>query len=193
MTVAPKKASYEDLLGREEGERAEILAGEIRVQPAPLPRHSRAQGALRRFIGGPYDDDDGFGGPGGWWILLEVDVRLDAHEVVRPDLAGWRRKRLARPWDLLPLDVTPDWICEILSPSNVATDRVYKRNLYARSGVPFFWLVDPEARILETLRLQDGVWLDAGTYDDSASVRAAPFDDVELEVARLFPPVDEQA
>ncbi|MEM6791617.1 MAG: Uma2 family endonuclease [Myxococcota bacterium] len=191
MTVAPKKASSEDLLGREEGERAEILAGEIRVQPAPRPRHSRAQGALRRFIGGRTTMTTGLRA-GRWWILLEVDVRLDAHEVVRPDLAGWRRKRLARPWDLRPLDVTPDWTCEILSRSNVATDRVYKRNLYARSGVPFFWLVDPQARILETLRLRDGVWLDAGTYDDSASVRSAPFDDVLLEVARLFPPVAEQ-
>lgn len=65
MSRAPKKATYDDLLALEDGVRAEILGGEIRVMPAPLPRHSRAQGALRRFIGGPYDDDDGFGGPGG--------------------------------------------------------------------------------------------------------------------------------
>jgi hypothetical protein len=30
--------------------------------------------------------------------------------------------------------------------------------------------------------------VDAGTYDDKAVVRALPFDDVELEVGRLFPP-----
>jgi Uma2 family endonuclease len=158
------------------------------VLPAPLPRHSRAQGAIRRFIGGPFDDDDGFGGPGGWWILLEVDIEPEVHEIVRPDLSGWRRERLTRPWDTRPLRVTPDWICEVLAPSNVATDRVYKRNLYAKAGVPYFWLVDPAARTLETLRLQDGAWVDAGTYDDKAVVRALPFDDVELEVGRLFPP-----
>lgn len=115
-------------------------------------------------------------------------MRLEAHEVVRPDLSGWRRERLPRPWDLRPVDVTPDWVCEVLSPSNAATDRVHKRNLYARAGVPFFWLVDPAERTLETLRLRDGVWMDAGTYDETATVRAAPFDGIELEVARLFPP-----
>lgn len=188
MSLAPKMATYADLLALGDDVRAEILGGELRVAPAPLPRHSRAQGALRRFIGGPYDDDDGFGGPGGWWILLEVDVELAAHDIVRPDLAGWRRGRLQSPWDTRPLTVTPDWICEVLSPSNVATDRVYKRNLCAKAGVSFFWMLDPTARTLETLRLQDGVWVDSGSYDDTATVRVAPFEAVELAVARLFPP-----
>lgn len=188
MSLAPQMATYEDLVALEDGVRAEILGGEVRVAPAPLPRHSRAQGALRRFIGGPYDDDDGFGGPGGWWILLEVDVELGTHDVVRPDLAGWRRAQLPDPWDTRPLRITPDWICEVLSPSNVATDRVYKRNLYAKVGVSHFWMLDPLARTLETLRLQAGVWVDSGTYDDTATVRIPPFEEVELEVARLFPP-----
>ena len=189
MSLAPKMATYSDLLALGEAVRAEVLGGELRVAPAPLPRHSRAQGALRRFIGGPYDDDDGFGGPGGWWILLEVDVELAAHDIVRPDLAGWRRERLQSPWDTRPLKVTPDWICEVLCSSNVATDRVYKRNLYASAGVAYFWMLDPTARTLEALRLQDGVWVDSGSYDDSATVRIAPFEEVELEVARLFPPI----
>ncbi|MEZ4374547.1 MAG: Uma2 family endonuclease [Polyangiaceae bacterium] len=156
--------------------------------PHRCPGHSRAQGALRRFIGSPYDDDDGFGGPGGWWILLEVDVELAAHDMVRPDLAGWRRERLQSPWDTRPLKVTPDWICEVLCSSNVATDRVYKRNLYASAGVAYFWMLDPTARTLEALRLQDGEWVDSGSYDDTATVRIAPFEAVELAVARLFPP-----
>ena len=60
-----------------------------------LPKHSKAQRALGRFVGGPFDDDDGRGGPGGWWIFVEVDVALSVHDIVRPDLAGWRRERLA--------------------------------------------------------------------------------------------------
>ena len=39
----------------------------------------------------------GRGGPGGWWILLDVDVRLSPHDIVRPDVSGWRRERLADP------------------------------------------------------------------------------------------------
>lgn len=188
MEAARALATYDDLLALGEGEKAEILAGGIVVAPAPLPRHAKAQGALARAIGGPFDEDDGRGGPGGWWILLEVDVRLSPHDIVRPDLAGWRRERLPEPWDQRPIDVVPDWICEILSPSNAAVDRVTKRSLYAAAGVRFDWIVDPAERTLEALALSGATWTDVGAYDDGAIARVPPFDAVELEVSRLFPP-----
>jgi Uma2 family endonuclease len=142
------------------------------------------------MIGGPYDDDDGRGGPGGWWILLEVDVRFGLHDVVRPDLAGWRRERLPSPWDVRPIDVVPDWVCEVLSPSNAPHDRVRKRALYARHGVPYYWIVDPTGRTLEALRLDPatGAWIEVGAYDDQSTAGIAPFEAVALEVGRLFPP-----
>jgi Uma2 family endonuclease len=183
---ARKPAVYEDLLSMPEGTRAEIIAGEIITQPAPRPRHAKSQGALRRFLGGPYDDDDGFGGPGGWWIFVEVDVRL-GREVVRPDLSGWRRPRLPDP-DVRPIDVVPDWICEIVSASNAAHDRVTKRRLYAEHGVAHYWLVDPDERTLEALVLERGRWLDGGSFDEQDSARVPPFDDVEIPVGRLFLP-----
>lgn len=116
-------ATYAELLAFGEQERVEIVSGDLVAAPAALPRHSRAQGALRRWVGGPFDDEDGLGGPGGWWILLEVDIRLGAHDIVRPDLAGWRRERLIDPWDVRPIEIVPDWICEVTSPSNPAYDR----------------------------------------------------------------------
>jgi Uma2 family endonuclease len=189
-----KRATYADLLALPEDVRAEIIAGEIVFEgengtsPAALPRHSKVQGAARRFLGGPFDDDDGRGGPGGWWIFVEVDVALGEHEIVRPDLAGWRRERLPRPGTTCPIDVVPDWVCEIISPSTAARDRVTKRALYARSGVPHYWLIDPETRVLEALALRDGAWVDVGAYDDSATARIAPFEAIELELGRLFLP-----
>ncbi len=190
MIPARKRAGYDDLLALPEGVKGEIFAGSLVTAPAPLPEHSRAQGALRRFVGGPFDDDDGRGGPGGWWILLEVDVRLAPTDIVRPDLAGWRRDRLPQPWGVRPIEVTPDWVCEIVSPSNAAYDRVRKRRLYAEHAVPFFWLVDPAARTLEALRWDPATktWADAGAYDEGAIARIAPFEGIELEVGRLFPP-----
>lgn len=116
--AASRFATYEDLLALPEDTRAEVLSGHVVALPGPSPRHSRAQGALRRLIGGPYDDDDGRGGPGGWWILIEVDVRLAPHDIVRPDLAGWRRERLPSPWDERPIEVAPDWIGEVISSHN---------------------------------------------------------------------------
>jgi Uma2 family endonuclease len=146
------------------------------------------QRAIGGFVGGPFHDDDGRGGPGGWWIFLEVDVALSEHDILRPDLAGWRRERLPEPGDTRPIEIVPDWICEVLSPSTALRDRVTKRALYAKSGVAHYWLVDPEARVLEALTLRDGIWVEVGVYDDSATARIAPFEAIELELSRLFLP-----
>lgn len=185
---APKRATYEDLLALEEDARAEILDGALAMTPAPLPRHSKVQGAIRRFIGGPFDDDHGCGGPGGWWIFFEVDVRFGPHDIVRPDVAGFRRERLERPGSVRPIEVTPDWICEVVSPSSAARDRTLKRNLYARHHVPYYWIVDPESRTLEALELEGGRWVELGAWDDTATVAIDPFSAVPLEVGRLFLP-----
>jgi Uma2 family endonuclease len=189
-TPAPKLATFADLLALPADVRAEVLAGEIVTSPAPRPRHSHVQRSAGRFIGGPFHDDDGRGGPGGWWIFVEVDGALGPHDVVRPDLAGWRRERLPRPGSVRPIEIVPDWICEVLSPATAARDRVHKRNLYARAGVPHYWLIDPGARVLEALTLRDGAWLEAGVYDDASVARIAPFEAIELEVGRLFLPRD---
>lgn len=188
MKAAAARATYETLLGLPEDVRAEVVGGQVVVAPSPLPEHGRAQRAIGRFIGGPFDDDDDRGGHGGWWILPEVDVRLGSHDIVRPDVAGWRRERLPSPWGQRPLEVVPDWVCEIVSPSNAAHDRVTKRRLYASHGIPHYWLVDPVARTLEALRLDGGVWLELGVFGDGDLAHIEPFAAVELDVGRLFPP-----
>lgn len=191
--VASRLATYADLLAYPEDVRAEVLGGVVETSPAPLPRHSKAQGALRSFVGGPFDDDDGFGGAGGWWIFIEVDVALGHHDIVRPDLAGWRRERLPDPGDKRPITVAPDWVCEIVSPTSAHRDRVKKRDLYARSGVSHYWLVDVDVRTLEAFQLEGERWLLIGNYGDDAVVRIAPFEAIELPVGRLFLPQPEVA
>jgi Uma2 family endonuclease len=190
MDPAQKLATYDDLLRLPDDVRAEIVDGVVVTTPPPAPEHSRTQRAIGRFIGGPFDDDDGRGGPGGWWIMTEVDVEFSLHRVLRPDVAGWRRERFPEPWGNRPVPVVPDWTCEVLSASKPAHDRVLKRRLYAESGVPFYWIVDPAARTLEALRLdkETGAWIEVGAYDDESVARIAPFEAVELEVGRLFLP-----
>jgi len=169
------------------------VAGQVITAPAPLPRHSNAQRALGRFVGGPFHDDDGRGGPGGWWIFGEVDVELTEHDVVRPDVAGWRRERLPDPGAQRPIRVVPDWVCEVTSPTSASRDRVVKRQLYAVHGVLHYWIVDPEARTLEALEPKAGRWTELGAWDDAAVAAIPPFEAVPLEVGRLFLPKSDDA
>jgi Uma2 family endonuclease len=164
---------------------------QIITAPAPLPKHSRAQRSLSRFIGGPFDDNDGRGGPGGWWIFVEVDIAFGQHDVVRPDLAGWRRERLIDPGEQRPITVRPDWTCEVLSPSTAARDKVQKRQLYAEHSVPHYWIIDADARTLEAFSLENGRWVLVGSYDEHACVAISPFDAIEIEIERLFLPRSE--
>jgi Uma2 family endonuclease len=85
---------------------------------------------------------------------------------------------LPAPWDMRPIDVAPDWVCEILSPSNASLDRVRKRRIYAAQAVAWYWIVDPAERTLEALRLSGERWVPTTTAPPRG----------ELDVARLFPP-----
>lgn len=79
-------------------------------------------------------------------------------------------------------------MCEILSPSNTRWDRAIKLPLYARIGVPFAWLIDPDGQTLEVLRNESGRWLVTHTFVDSALVRAEPFDAIEFSLSTLWIP-----
>jgi Uma2 family endonuclease len=185
VTAATKLATYADLVALPEDVKAEVLGGELVTQPGPTFGHQRAQARMSRYLGGFFDDDDQ--GPGDWYIVVDIDVRFTAHDIVRPDVVGWRRQRLAGDRQRLPIDVVPDWICEILSPSSTKRDRLHKFQLYARHGVPHYWLVDPVARLLEAYALDGGQWKSIGVYDETAHARVAPFEALELPVGRLFP------
>lgn len=104
-----------------------------------------------------------------------------------PDLAGWRTERFVAP-ENGPYVVTPDWICEVLSPGTVRTDRIEKMPLYAVHGVRHLWLLDPVAQTLEVYRLQDGSWMSVATYGGDAKVRAEPFDAIELNLTLVWGP-----
>jgi Uma2 family endonuclease len=69
--------------------------------------------------------------------------------VVVPDLGGWRRERLPRLPEQAFFSIAPDWVCEVLSPSTAAMDRVKKLNIYAREAVSHVWFVDPIACLRE--------------------------------------------
>jgi Uma2 family endonuclease len=181
---APKRrATYEDLLGVPDRFVAEIVDGELFATPRPAPRHAAASSGLGGALHGPFDR--GRGSPGGWRILDEPELHLGP-DVLVPDLAGWRRERLPALPEEAYFSVPPDWVCEVVSPSTAAPDRVKKLSIYPRERVSHVWLVDPIARTLEVLRLEDGRWTIVGTWAQADVVRAEPFEALELELTLLW-------
>jgi Uma2 family endonuclease len=180
---ARKRATYADVEALPDHVVGEILAGDLYASPRPRFRHARAAGWLDRRLGPPFDE--GSGGPGGWWIFIEPELHL-GEDVVVPDLAGWRRERLPVFPDVAYLELAPDWICEILSPSTERIDRGLKLQIYAREGVPHLWLLNPDARTLEVFRLQGDEWVVSAVYTGETPMRAEPFEAMELDLKTLW-------
>lgn len=180
-------ATVADLMAIPADERFhEILAGELVRKATPSGEHGDAQSALAVRIKGPFQRRPGGKLPGGWWIYTEVEVELAPNHVYRPDVVGWRRERVPERPTGTPITLRPDWICEVLSPSNPGTDRVTKLNHYHRFEVPHYWIVDPMEESLSVFRWTPDGYLLVLAADREARVRAEPFEAVEISVGALF-------
>jgi hypothetical protein len=180
---ARRPANYDDLVALGDGVIGEIIAGELHASPRPAGRHAVAGAALGGTLVPPFHFGDG--GPGGWWILFEPEIHL-GNDVLVPDFGGWRRERMPNPPQDAFIDLRPDWVCEILSPSTARLDRIRKLPAYAAASVPHVWLIDPAAKTLEVLRLESGRWLVVGLHAGDDVVRAEPFDAIEVRLGRLW-------
>ena len=180
---ARRRATYEDLRAVPAHLVAEILNGELITSPRPAPRHARAASSLGGELYGPFDR--GRGGPGGWIILDEPELHLHT-DVLVPDIAGWRRERMPELPASNAFELSPDWLCEVLSPSTAAVDRTEKLPIYAREQVPHVWLIDPVLQTLEALRLDGASYRNVGAWRGTAVVHCEPFESLALKLADLW-------
>lgn len=187
MVAAPRKrpATYDDVLAAPEHMVAEIIDGELILSPRPGPAHANAGTVIGADLNGPFQR--GRGGPGGWWILFEPELHLEAigHPIV-PDQAGWRVERMPELPTTAYFTIAPDWVCEVISKSTEAIDRAKKMPVYAAAGVKHVWLVNPIAKTLEIYRRAEVGWHLVKTFSDDgtgALIRAEPFDAIELDLA----------
>lgn len=182
----PQPATVAELLAiPEERRRHELIDGELIEKSIATGRHGGAQAKTTAKLD-PYNRRAGRGGPGGWIIATEVQIRFAADQAPRPDVAGWRRERM----DTLPADpvitVIPDWICEILSPSNATNDTVRKKRLYYRHRVTHYWIIDPIGESLTVYRWTPDGYLEVLAAERSERVRAEPFEAIDLLVGVFF-------
>jgi Uma2 family endonuclease len=185
MVVARKpRATYADLLALPDNVVGELIGGTLYASPRPAPRHFLASSALGEELGPPFKR--GRGGPGGWMIADEPELRLGDDTLV-PDLGGWRRERMPQtPIDRAYITLAPDWVAEVLSPSTAALDRREKLRVYAREHVPHVWFIDPTPQTLEVLVLDGESYRVSQVESGDAKVRAQPFDAIELDLSILW-------
>jgi Uma2 family endonuclease len=182
--LARKMVTYEDLYSIPENTTGQIIDGELIVNPRPSRKHVHTASALGGEVMPPYHFGRS-GGPGGWVILDEPEIKLGQNIVV-PDLAGWKRERFPATEETNWISIPPDWVCEVLSPSTLRVDKIRKMPIYAQNGVQYFWLIDPLAKTLDIYRLESGRWAVAGFFFDDDKVRAEPFQELEIELSNLW-------
>lgn len=131
-----------------DGNRYEVVEGELLVTPSPATQHQRAVGALHLALGN-YLKTQG----GAEVFLSPADVEFDVRTLVQPDLFVLPiiEGRKLRSWD----EITSLLLAiEVLSPRTARHDRLTKRLLYQRQGIEY-WIVDIEAQIVERWRPGD--------------------------------------
>lgn len=189
--AARKLATFDDLRSLpESGRRFELIDGMIEPRGAASAPHGAAQQRLAESIG-PFGRRPSGRTPGGWWIMTEVDIFFDAQNTLRPDVVGWRRDRVPqRPAERV-VEVRPDWVCEILS-TNRRHDLIAKKRIYHRHQVPHYWIIDPDEEMLTVFRWTQEGYLEVSFGERGDTVRAEPFEAIEIRIGALFGDDDEE-
>jgi Uma2 family endonuclease len=106
-------------------------------------------------------------------------------EIFRHDVLGFRRDRQPERPTGVPVEIPPDWVCEVLSTSTARTDPVKKQRTLHLHGIAHYWIVDPEHETLTVYQHHSDGYL-AVTTGVGDVVRAEPFEALELDVGELF-------
>jgi Uma2 family endonuclease len=175
------KLTYEDYVELpDDGRRYEILDGELEVSPAPAPLHQRVLRNLS-FALHAHTQARGLGNV----YFAPVDVILAPTTVVQPDAIFVASGRDAIV-TARGVEGPPDLVVEILSPWSVRRDRVTKAAVYARAGVRHYWLVDPEARIIEIYEAGGEAYQLVATHGAAGVVRTGLFPELELDLSLVW-------
>jgi Uma2 family endonuclease len=175
-----KKLTYSDYakIPAEPGFQHEVIDGILLRDPSPSCQHQRVSRRLQRILEDYFYEKD----PQGEVFNAPLDLNLDAHTVVQPDLMYLPGSRPARND---PVDSIPELIVEILSPTSGRKDRVLKLNHYQLSGIPHYWILDPEDGLVEAYELRDGLYVSVvraceGIFSHSS------FPDFSFNIDELF-------
>lgn len=164
----------------DDGRRFELLDGVLEEMSGANLKHQRVIGRLYLLLHGALQTT-GLGEV----LFAPFDVVLGERTVLQPDLIFIRRENSEV---LNPRNArgAPDLVIEVLSESTRRKDMIRKARLYARAGVGWYWVADPEIDRLEFLRLEGDAYVVAARGDAPEIVDAPGFPGVRIALADLF-------
>jgi Uma2 family endonuclease len=182
MATTLKRLTYLDLdviPEEQEGDRHELIDGELVVTPVPVMKHQRVS---RNLV---YALDDHVRHQGlGEVHSAPTGVRLADDNLLIPDACFVSHARLGIIGDKT-IDGPPDLVVEILSPGTRRRDLGLKRNIYARFSVPEYWIVDPDAQTVTVLTLVNDQYEEISPNADG-TVRSLVLPDLNLTFEAVF-------
>ena len=173
------KLTYDDYVQfPSDGKRHEIIDGDHYVTPAPETYHQRISRLIQYQLMQQIEDK-GLGEV----YNAPTDLQFSQIDVVQPDLIVVlaAKRRIITPTKIKGV---PDLVVEILSRSTRKRDRGLKKELYQRSGVPEYWVVDPEDHTVEQYLLDAGSYQLAGKEEETIAYRRLP--DVSVDLRKIW-------
>jgi Uma2 family endonuclease len=187
MTAAPTEAlvgphTWEEFVLLQEDDLRELIDGELVEVEVPKRRHERLVmvigGALRAWARERL---------AGQVLGSGYKIRITEKRGVMPDVQFFRSGNIPPAHQEEGLtEGHPDLVVEVVSPSSRRYDRVLKTRWYASIGVPEYWIVDPEARTVERLVLDQGRWSIATTAAGDEAFEPPSFEGLRLEARELW-------
>lgn len=180
---AHKLKTIDDLMDAlKADERLELINGEIVKRPMARFEHGQVQFNLGDELGQLRRKGSG---DGGWWFAAEVSVKYSEHQVPCHDMAGWRKERVPKKPSGV-VTISPDWVCEIVSPGHISKDTVQILNILKDNKVPYYWIIDPEEKALTVYQFVEDGYKVIASIQEQSKVRLEPFPELEFDLAYIF-------
>ena len=164
----------------DDGNRYEVIDGDLYMTPPPIVIHQRGAGNLYGFLWQHVRAHST-----GEVFMAPIGLTLDDSNGLQPDIVYVSNERRAIIKER-GIEGAPDLVVEVLSPSIEARDRGVKLRRYAAAGVPHHWLLAPRTLSLEAHVLADAGYELAGTYGQGSVFSPAMFPGLDVPIDALW-------
>jgi Uma2 family endonuclease len=157
----------------------ELWDGELIMSPAPTPSHQKILARLFKALDAWVEQHHL-----GETFLTPIDMVLTMHRATQPDIVFIANERLGIVKDRIT--GAADLVAEIISPGSRRRDRIDKRDLYEQHGVREYWIIDPEAKTVEVLHLEQGTYQLVGRWHPGERAQSRLLAGFEVAVSPLL-------